>query len=332
MKKSIYIFSNGELKRKQDTLYFETSDGEKKYIPVENTEEIHIFGEVSINKKLLDFISQKGILLHFYNYYGFYEGSFYPREHYNSGMLILKQAEIYNDFNKRIFLARKFVKGAFLNMVKVLEYYNLRIENSFTDEIAKIKKLEEEIEKFSTIEEIMALEGNGKDIYYRSFNKIIKNENFHFEKREKRPPRSKINALISYGNSLLYTYILSEIYKTHLDPRIGFLHATNFRRFSLNLDVAEIFKPIIVDRAIFKLINKEIIKENHFMEEMGGIYLNDTGRKIFIEEMDNRMKTTLKHKKLERHVSYRTLIRLELYKIEKHLLDDEIYEPFVMWW
>jgi CRISPR-associated protein Cas1 len=331
MKKSIYIFSDGELKRKQDTLFFELTSGEKKYIPVENTEEIHIFGEVSINKKLLDFVSQKGIVLHFYNYYGFYEGSFYPREHYNSGMLILKQAEFYNDIEKRIFIARKFVEGAFLNMIKVLEYYNLRGEN-LEEEITKIKNLGENLEKYSSIEEIMALEGNAKDIYYRSFNKIIKNENFHFEKREKRPPRNRINALISYGNSLLYTYTLSEIYKTHLDPRIGFLHTTNFRRFSLNLDVAEIFKPIIVDRAIFKLVNKEMIKEDNFLEEMGGIYLNDTGRKIFVEEMDNRMKTTIKHKKLGRNVSYRSLIRLELYKIEKHLLGDEIYEPFVIWW
>jgi len=331
MKKSIYIFSDGELKRKQDTLFFELTSGEKKYIPVENTEEIHIFGEVSINKKLLDFVSQKGIILHFYNYYGFYEGSFYPREHYNSGMLILKQAEFYNDIEKRIFIARKFVEGAFLNMIKVLEYYNLRGEN-LEEEITKIKNLGENLEKYSSIEEIMALEGNAKDIYYRSFNKIIKNENFHFEKREKRPPRNRINALISYGNSLLYTYTLSEIYKTHLDPRIGFLHTTNFRRFSLNLDVAEIFKPIIVDRAIFKLVNKEMIKEDNFLEEMGGIYLNDTGRKIFVEEMDNRMKTTIKHKKLGRNVSYRSLIRLELYKIEKHLLGDEIYVPFVIWW
>jgi CRISPR-associated protein Cas1 len=87
-----------------------------------------------------------------------------------------------------------------------------------------------------------------------------------------------------------------------------------------------------VDRAIFKLVNKEIIKENNFLEEMGGIYLNETGRKTFVEEMDNRMRTTIKHKKLGRNVSYRSLIRLELYKIEKHLLGDEIYEPFVIWW
>jgi CRISPR-associated protein Cas1 len=331
MKRAIYITSDGELKRKQNTIYFETSKGDKKYLPIENINEIHIFGEITINKKLIDFLSQNGILLHFYNYYGFYEGSFYPREHLNSGALILKQAEFYNEREKRLNLARKFVKGAFLNMIKVLEYYNSR-ESDLSEEIKKLEDLEKSLENFKEIDELMAIEGNAKDIYYRSFNKIIKNENFHYEGRERRPPKNMINALISFGNSLIYTYILSEIYKTHLDPRIGFLHATNFRRFSLNLDVAEIFKPIITDRLIFKLVNKEMIKENHFMEELGGIYLNENGRRIFIEEMDNKMRTTIKHRKLGRHVSYRSLIRLELYKIEKHLIGDEEYEPFVIWW
>jgi CRISPR-associated protein Cas1 len=130
----------------------------------------------------------------------------------------------------------------------------------------------------------------------------------------------------------MYTIALSEIYKTHLDPRIGFLHATNFRRFSLNLDIAEIFKPIIVDRLIFKLVNKNIIKSQHFEKRLNGIVLNEKGRELFIREMDERLKTTVKHKSLGRNVSYRTLIQLELYKIEKHLMSEGEYEPYVSGW
>ncbi|MCM8789044.1 MAG: type I-B CRISPR-associated endonuclease Cas1b [Candidatus Omnitrophica bacterium] len=331
MSKQIYIFSDGEMKRKQNTIFFEKTNGEKKYFPIENLEQIHIFGEVTINKKLLDFLSQEGILLHFYNYFGFYEGSFYPKEHYNSGSLILRQAEHYMDMNKRMEIAREFVIGAMLNAIKVLEYYKTRGADLET-EIKSIEEISKTVGSFSSIDEIMALEGNTKDIYYRCFNKIISNDAFHFEGRHKRPPIGRINALISYGNSLLYSYTLSEIYQTHLDPRIGFLHATNFRRFSLNLDVAEVFKPIIVDRLIFSIVNKGMIKKTDFMEEMKGTYLNESGRKVFVEEMENKMKTTIKHRKLGRNVSYRTLIRMELYKIEKHLLGDEKYAPFVMWW
>jgi len=331
MKKTIYIFSNGELKRKGNTIFFEKEDGSKKYLPVENTNEFMIFGEVTLNKKLIDFLSQKEIILHFFNYYGYYSGSYYPREHYNSGYMILKQAENYLDESKRLELAKLFVKGAILNIEKVLKYYEGR-GISLQKTIESISVLKGQLIKATSCEEIMALEGNIRDIYYRSFKKIVKSDDFTFESRTKRPPENRLNALISFGNSLLYTIVLSEIYKTHLDPRIGFLHATNFRRFTLNLDVAEVFKPIIVDRLIFTLLNKEMIKKNHFDEKLKGVYLKEKGRIIFVEELEKRLKTTIKHPSLGKNVSYRRLIRIELYKIEKHLIGEKKYEPFVARW
>ncbi len=131
---------------------------------------------------------------------------------------------------------------------------------------------------------------------------------------------------------MLYVVALAEIYKTHLDPRIGFLHTTNFRRFTLNLDVAEVFKPILVDRVIFSMLNKQMLKENHFMKELEGVYLNEKGREIFVREFEEKLKSTLKHDKLKRNVSYRRLIRMELYKIEKHLMGEDEYKPFVARW
>lgn len=331
MKKTLYIFSNGELKRKENTILFEYEDGKKKYVPVENVSEILIFGEVALNKKLLDFLSQKEIMLHFFNYYGYYSGSYYPREHYNSGYMILKQAEHYLDENKRLQLAKLFVKGAILNIEKVLSYYHGRGTDlsSTIDSIAALKK---NFQKIDSCEKLMALEGNVRDVYYRSFGRIIKSKDFIFESRTKRPPENRLNALISFGNSLLYTVVLSEIYKTHLDPRIGFLHATNFRRFTLNLDVSEVFKPIIVDRIIFTLVNKAMIKKNHFDEKLKGVYLKEKGRAIFVEELEKRLKTTIRYLSLGKKVSYRRLIRLELYKIEKHLLGEKEYEPFIARW
>jgi len=331
MKGTIFIFSSGTLQRKQNTVYFEGKEGTKKYIPVENTQELHIFGEVTINKEVLEFLSDNEIILHFYNYYGYYVGSYYPREHYNSGFMILKQAEHYLDGDKRLYLARQFVKGASDNINKVLSYYNSRgVE--LKDTIEKIKNLQDVIDKQNNIEELMAIEGNIREIYYNSFNKIIGDEKFQMEKRTKRPPKNELNALISFGNTLLYTTVLSEIYKTHLDPRIGFLHTTNFRRFTLNLDVSEIFKPIIVDRVIFNILNKGMIKENDFESKLGGLYLKESGRKIFVEKFEERLETTIKHRKIQNNVSYRRLIRMELYKIEKHLIGEEPYEPFVSEW
>jgi CRISPR-associated protein Cas1 len=330
MKKTIYIFSDGELKRKQNTLYFQSEKG-KKYVPVENTSEIMVFGEVTINKKLLELLSQQEIILHYFNHYGYYMGSFYPREHYNSGYMILKQAEHYSDNTKRMKLAIKFVEGAINNIKRVLSYYDTR-GVALSDSISEIEELQSRVHNQPDIESLMAIEGNIRDIYYRAFNRIINDEDFAFDERTRRPPENRLNALISFGNSILYTTVLSEIYKTHLDPRIGFLHTTNFRRFTLNLDVAEVFKPVIVDRAIFYLLNKKIIKAKHFDTHLGGVYLKEKGRAYFVEELDKRFKTTIKVRSIGKQASYRRLIRLELYKLEKHLIGEKEYEPFVAKW
>lgn len=330
MKKDIYIFNDGDIKRKDNTVFFE-SGGKKKYLPVEELNNIWIYGEVNLNKKFLDFAAEKEICIHFFNYYGYYTGTFYPREHLNSGYVILKQAENYIDFEKRIKIAKMLIETAVLNILVVLKYYNSRgieLESSIAD-IDKKKSLMEECK---TIEELMAVEGNIRQQYYECFSKIIKNPKFEFKVRSKRPPRDKINALISFGNSMMYTTVLGEIYQTQLDPRIGYLHSTNTRRFTLNLDVAEIFKPIIVDRVIFSLLNRNELSENDFESELNGIMLNEKGKKKFIEEYNNKLLTTIKHSKIGTTVSYKRVIRLELYKLQKYITENEAYEGFVARW
>ncbi len=331
MKKALYVFSNGSLRRKQNTLYLEREGQKPRYIPVETTSEIYLFGEVTVNKRVMEYLSQKEIILHFFNHRGYYIGSFYPREHYNSGMVILKQAEHYIDNEKRLTLARLFVKGAVRNMLKVLSYYHNRGVD-LADIISHLTARLDEVDDTEDINELMALEGNLREVYYNGFDRIIGDPDFGFERRTRRPPRNRLNALVSFGNSVCYVTVLSEIYKTHLDPRIGYLHATNFRRFTLNLDVAEIFKPILVDRTIFSLLNRKIIKKSHFRDDLGGIYLTDNGRKLFIEEWEKKLQSTIRHRGLRRNVSYRRLIRLELYKIQRHLIEGVEYKPFVARW
>jgi CRISPR-associated protein Cas1 len=188
------------------------------------------------------------------------------------------------------------------------------------------------IEDNMNIEALMAIEGNIRNVYYSAFNTIIDKSEFCFKGRNRRPPRDRINALISFGNTVAYTTCLSEIYRTHLDPRISYLHTTNFRRFSLNLDIAEVFKPIIVDRIIFYLLARNMLRANHFEVKAGGILLNDSGRQVFITEWENRLRTTIKHRQIGREVSYRRLIRLELYKLEKHLMGEKEYTAYVSRW
>lgn len=330
MKKTLYFFSSGELFRKDNTLCFENEET-KRYIPVEDTGEIMVFGEVQINKRLLEFLSQKEIILHYFNYHGYYMGSFYPREHLNSGYMILKQSEYYMAEEKRLTIAQEIVLGAAKNIRQVLKYYQGRNKN-VTDVLLSIENLMDNIDSCSDIPSLMAIEGNIRDHYYKAFDEIIGDPLFIFDVRSRRPPKNHLNTLISFGNSLLYTICISEIYKTHLDPRIGFLHATNFRRFTLNLDVSEIFKPIIIDRIIFTVIAKKMITQKDFDRDTEGLMLKDSARKRFIEELDNKLKTTIKHREINRQVSYRRLIRLELYKIEKHLMGEKEYKAYIARW
>ena len=324
MKKPLILLKSGELQRKENTLYFIDSEGNKRIIPVNAISEVEVFGELSLNKRALEFLTQNGIPVHFYNHYGYYVGTYYPREKLNSGYIVLKQAEHRLNSELRLNLAKSFVLGSLLNIVKNLKRYSL------DKEAQEIGELIELVERAPDIPSLMAIEGNGRELYYKSFSLILKS--FSFEKRTKRPPKDEINALISFGNSVIYTKVLTEIYATHLDPRIGYLHETNMRSFTLSLDISEIFKPLIVDRLIFALINKRVIREEHFSREVGVCYLNQNGKEIFLRALEERLSSTVRHRKLKRNVSYQRLIRLECYKLIKHLIGDETYKPFVIWW
>ncbi|MDM7461382.1 MAG: type I-B CRISPR-associated endonuclease Cas1b [bacterium] len=327
MKKSLYINSHCTLQRDQNTLLLELEDGTKRYLPIESVRELHIFGEVNLNKRVLEFLSQNQVIVHFYNHYGYYTGSYYPREHFNSGYMILKQVEHYLDATRRLDVARRIVQGALTNLMHVARYYHQR-QTPLDELLQRLKALHDDAQISETIESLMQLEGQARDTYYTLFDRVLQSPDFAFEKRTRRPPRNRLNALLSFGNSLLYTVALSEIYQTHLDPRIGYLHTTNFRRFTLNLDIAEVFKPVLVDRTLLTLIQKRQIRTEHFAEETAGIYLNEEGRKIFLKAWEERLQTTFEHRTLKRHVSYRTAIRLDLYKLEKHLIGEKPYEPF----
>ena len=329
MKQALYLFSNSTIKRKDNTLMFEIDD-KKVFRPVESVSDIFLFSEHTLNTKLLNFLGKEKIPLHVFNYYGFYSGSFFPREQYLSGHVTIRQAAHYLDETKRMDLAFEILNAAAANILTNLTYYKNR-GRDIAPKIDQIKALKASLKTADSIPFLMGIEGNIRDLYYSVFSEIVGNK-VKFEKRVKRPPDNFINALISFGNSLVYTSVLSEIYRTQLDPTISFLHEPGYRRYSLALDIAEIFKPIILDRMIFSMINKNEITEKDAEKTLKYCYLKDQGRKKFLRRYDERLKTTVKHKKLNRHVSYKRLIRLECYRIVKHILGEEKYTAFKMWW
>ena len=148
-----------------------------------------------------------------------------------------------------------------------------------------IESLRKQIAKAGSIQELMGYEGNIRKTYYSAWTKIIDQE-IEFEKRVKNPPDNMINTLISFVNTLIYTKVLGEIYQTQLNPTISYLHEPGDRRFSLSLDIAEIFKPILGDRLIFSLLNRNQITQKSFTKGLNYLHLTKEASKIIVGELD----------------------------------------------
>lgn len=315
---NFYIFKSGRLSRKNNSLQFINEDI-KKDIPIKTVSDIYLFSKMDFNTDLTSFICSNSINLHIIDFYGNYKGSFLNNKK-KSGLFKIKQVQSFLDKESRIEIAKSFIKSSKFTMIKNLEKYNLE-----TDGITKYN-----FENVNSIEHLMGIEGNIRREYYKKYSDIVKP--FKFNGRNKRPPKDEVNTLISFGNVLCYSECMRAINQTILDDSISFLHSPSDSRSSLSLDLAEIFKPLYVDRVVFKLINDKMIKDKHFIKEDGKCYLNESGKKILTKEWDNKLKVTIYHKKLKRKVSYKTLIRLECYKLIKHINEGVPYDYLKFWW
>ena len=219
MQQSFYVYNNGDLKRKDNTLRFTSYDGEKRDIPIERISDIYVMSEMSFNTTFLSYISQYGIPIHFFNYYNFYTGSFYPKESNLAGQLLVNQVQHYTEYDKRLLIAKKFIQAAADNIYRNLRYYNGRDKN-VSDYMKDIYSLRTGLVGVKSIQELMGIEGNIRKKYYAAWSVII-NQEIEFDKRVMHPPDNMINSLISFVNSLVYTRTLSEIYHTQLNPTIS---------------------------------------------------------------------------------------------------------------
>jgi CRISPR-associated protein Cas1 len=334
MKKTYYLFNPGRLSRKDNTLKFIPVDengreGTPKFIPVEGVSDLYCFGSLDANSALFNFLGKAGISVHFFDYYEHYTGSFQPKEYLLAGKMQIQQTRHYLDLEKRLKIAKKFIEGSAFNIIKNLRYYHNR-DKDLENQLVKIEDLNGKIASTQAIPELMGIEGNIRQTYYSGFDTII---NDHaMEGRSMRPPLNEVNALVSFGNMLCYTQCLDQIYHTQLNPTISFLHEPGYRRYSLALDIAEIFKPILVDRVIFRVLNKKEIQSKDFDIQVNRVILKESGKRTFIKAFEERLTETIAHRTLKKQVSYKHLVKLECYKLSKHLLEMETYQPFKIWW
>ena len=327
--RQITVISNGILSRKDFSLRFSCENG-KYDIPVYGCDSINVYSDVVFDSNFLAYAAKNRITVNMFNERGKKIGAFVPNTRLISPPLTIKQLEYYGDSKKRLYLASRFVLGSVHNLRLNIRYYRKNYHDKiFTDSLSAIDTLEKLVKKCNDYNELLLLEARIRNIYYHCFDSFIRVEGFAFDKRTRRPPKNAVNAMLSFGNTVLYNLIATYIEKTALDVRVGFLHATNRRQESLNLDIAELFKPLIVDRVVFSMINKGMIdSEKHFEhQENGTVYLNSEGKHIFLRTFYDKLNTRVtvgKHTE-----SYYTIMNNEIKKLIMYFRkEDEKYNPF----
>lgn len=324
-----HLMGDGILTQKDYNLLFENPE-KKMYIPVNSTDCLNFYGDITLSSGFFKFISNNNIQLNFFDKYSDYLGTFIPRKLSVSASLTMHQALCYESEEKRLEIAKQFAVAAAHNIRENVKYYNRHNKVELFDHtINRITEMMQDEKICGSVSELMLIEARIRGEYYKCLNDILPYDDFHFIKRTKRPPEDSINSLISFGNTILYRRVAKEIYKSRLDIRIGFLHTANRRYESLNLDISEIFRPIIVDRVIFTLINKHMINEKTHFEtfDNGAVYLNRAGKKLFITEFEKKMLGRIKQSNGIK-ISYGELIKSEIQKLTRYFEKGETYKAY----
>lgn len=322
------LLSDGILRQREFSLVFQTEDG-RLDIPAKATGSINVFSSVIFDTGFLEKAADHGLLINVFDKYGRLTGRFVPNRPLHSPMTTLTQLEAYYDDAARVALAREFVLGSIHNLRLNIRYYlRHKSDPRFDHALTRLEELETSIKQCADHKKLLLLEAQARGLYYGCYDGFISNPDFSFVSRSRRPPRNEVNAMISFGNTLLYSHLATEIGKTALDVRVGFLHATNARLESLNLDVAELFRPLIVDRTVFSLINRRQLRPAlHFQTlEDGGVWLTAEGKRLFLSEYCDKLHARVKVDGVS--MSYTEIIREEVRKLVRHFRVGEPYKAF----
>lgn len=321
-----HIISDGIINKSDFSLLFENEE-KKCYIPVEVIDQINIYGNVTLASNVLQLLSQHKLKASFFDKCGNLIGTFTPENTKGSSYIAIKQCEYYIDDTIRLEIAKKMEIAGLHNIRANLRYYNKKQKGVFDEAIKTISKYIDAINRASSVDEMLLLEAKARETYYSMFNYILDNEDFKFDKRTRRPPKDAINALISFGNTLLYNHFLQLLWKKGIDPRFGVIHHSKKRSYSLNLDLADIYKPIIIDRIIFTIVNRRLLSATlDFKEIKDGVSLDYEGKLSFLKLYEEKLNSKITVG--DQEITYRKLMEMEVQSYKDFLMEKDKYKPY----
>ncbi|RMF87585.1 MAG: type I-D CRISPR-associated endonuclease Cas1 [Nitrospinota bacterium] len=299
-------------------------------IPLIKVSQVVLFGRVTVTAATVATLLEHGIGLCYLSEYGRYIGRLEPEFSKNS-LLRVDQYKAAFDDQRKLAIARQCVLGKLANMRVMLLRGNREKEHPVLENaIARLKEAERAAAACQDLEALRGHEGDGSAAYFSAFGVLIK-QDFSFPGRVRRPPTDPVNALLSFGYTLLYNDLQSACNVVGFDPYIGYLHADRYGRANLALDLMEEFRPIIVDSVVLTCLNKRILQSDDFVAELGGAYrLSDKGRKQFLLQYEERKQTEFKHPVFGYRITYQRCFELQARLLAKHIQGEiDAYPPLL---
>lgn len=324
-----HILEDGILSKKDLTILFENEDI-KQYLPAESIADINTYADMIYSSGFFELMNRKRITVQMFDKHGVPIGRFIPENISGNASYVLKQAAAYNDAAMRLEYARTIEIAIMRNILAQLRYYRRHIDHPvFIQSIDEISELIKTAKRSRSVDELLLSEARVLANYYQCVPIIIGKSEFLFNGRNRRPPRDEINAMMSFGNSFLYNRIFSIVRRTNLDGRISFLHSSSRRKNNLCLDLADIYKPFIVDSVIFTMVNKRMINPVHYFDstEDGAVYLNKEGIHLFVRELKDKLSFRIKED--GKAMTYLAIIRSDIQNLKKSLDTGEEFTPYV---
>ena len=319
-------------------------------VPLIKVDQVVVFGEATVTSPALHALLQNRVEVCFLSYYGNFLGRLSPQFSKNS-LIRLEQHRAHDDPTRALEFAKRFVGGKLANFRTLLMRANRKLEKAEIEQaVAALKSMIEKVERFEgsratavtfqeatatnpaveVVNDLLGLEGAGSAIYFGVFGNLLKQE-WGFQGRNKRPPTDPVNALLSYGYTLLMHKAQSAIGVVGLDPYIGFLHSSQYGKPALALDLMEEFRGPIVDSVVITLVNTGALKRDDFVEEAGTWRMNDAARRTFLEKFEERMNTLIEHPTFGYKASYQKCLELQTRLLAKKLTGEiPAYPPFLV--
>ncbi|NLH00068.1 MAG: CRISPR-associated endonuclease Cas1 [Chloroflexi bacterium] len=330
------IPANRELKR----------EARKIRIPLIKVDQVVIVGDSTVTAQALAALLEQHAQITFLSPYGAFRGQIVPPNSRNS-LLRLAQFRAHDDPARALALAKAFVAGKLANQRTLLLRSNRKLnDDAITQAAEALRGLMGQVEALesdgsppadpsrpqagSTWGSLLGLEGGGSARYFGVFGRLLRGDPvLTFEDRNRRPPRDPVNALLSYGYTLLLHQAVGALQTVGLDAYVGYLHSAQYSKPALALDLMEEFRAPVVDSTVLTLINNRILNSSDFKTELDVCRLTDAGRRTFLGKFEERMSTEIAHPVFGYKATYRRCLELQARLLAKNLLGEiDHYPPF----